>query len=227
MLRPFNNVEVAFIFRIRAAYALYDTERHQECVEQLMELLWEPELPYSERLRVNMILACAVDDWDGAESYRLEAERVYQQIRQRWPLGSEIANQFPDQERMLDSARQSLDNIAGDQLEARPSPSAEQDQEQDQGDTEITDDLLEAMDALDVGMTSNVDMASDTESLPVGPTLQTASQLTAPASLEWSGAMSQGESSIGYSDPIDEDVTVTLDEETKESPKPKESTDDS
>jgi hypothetical protein len=122
--------------RYRVAISKYDTPRHDEALQQLQDLLMDAQLPMLYRLRANIALSHANDDWYLAEAYREDAESVYSAIREMCPIGD---TRWPGQERSLVDLRKVLDTLAEDQLADKPedvkgselteSPSAAQEKE--------------------------------------------------------------------------------------------------
>ena len=102
--------------RYRVAIAKYDTDRHEEALTQLSELLMEQSLPSLYRLKANAALADGVDDWFLAERYRLAAEDIY------YGTCEVVANSATADEgrRELVPIREMLDSLADEQVRDRP-----------------------------------------------------------------------------------------------------------
>jgi hypothetical protein len=103
------------------AMAKYDTNRHEEALTQLSELLMEESLSPVYRLKANVALADGVDDWFLAEQYRLAAEDTYHGISEV------IAENMTDDEEGRELAaehatsREMLDSLAEDLAREKPS----------------------------------------------------------------------------------------------------------
>lgn len=115
-----TNLLPFFRERYKVAIDKYDTEKHQEALAELSELLMDTHLPLLYRLKANMALAEGHEDWFLAEDYRLDAERVYAHIRTQLdcPVGD---TSWPEQERELVALRERLDTLAQDQIIDDPS----------------------------------------------------------------------------------------------------------
>ncbi|KAF1985797.1 hypothetical protein K402DRAFT_454793 [Aulographum hederae CBS 113979] len=64
--------------RFTQAYDLFGTDSHDKCIHGMQELLKEPYLSLSLAIRASLTLVDAINDWDDAETHRLEAERFFQ-----------------------------------------------------------------------------------------------------------------------------------------------------
>ena len=82
--------------RCREAYALYNTERHGECVAMLEAMTYDANLPLWFHLQVHRLLADAVDEISIARDHLARAEAAYAEIIERWPEGT------PGQEKLHD-----------------------------------------------------------------------------------------------------------------------------
>ncbi|KAM0718167.1 hypothetical protein Q7P37_006499 [Cladosporium fusiforme] len=105
--------------RYKVAIEKYETDHHDQALEELFDLLMEVRLPLLIRLKANLALADgnAEKDWHLAEGYRKEAERVYESIRASTPTGD---TRWPAYENELVALRESLDTLAEDQLANQP-----------------------------------------------------------------------------------------------------------
>jgi hypothetical protein len=112
-----SNLGRFFKERFRVASSKYDTDRHEEALTQLSELLMEQQLSPVYRLKANILLADGVDDWFLAEQYRLAAENTYDGISEV------VANSATGDEEALELAglRETLDSLADDQKRNKPS----------------------------------------------------------------------------------------------------------
>jgi hypothetical protein len=117
-----SNLGRFFKERYRVAIAKYDTDRHEESLTELSELLMDEALPSVWRLRANAALADGVDNWYLAEQYRLAAEDIYDGI-------SEVVANSATSDEGLESAaihdelaatREMLDSLADDQRRDKP-----------------------------------------------------------------------------------------------------------
>lgn len=111
-----SNLGRFFKERYIVAIAKYDTDRHEESLTQLSELLMEEALPPVYRLKANAALADGVDDWYLAERYRLVAEDIYNGISE---LVAEHAT-GDEEGRELAVLREMLDSLAEEQVRDRP-----------------------------------------------------------------------------------------------------------
>jgi hypothetical protein len=112
-----SNLSRFFKERYRVAIAKFDTERHNEALTQLSELLMEEALPSIYRLKANAALTDGVDDWFLAEQYRFAAEKAYDSISEV------VANSATGDEEGLELAalREMLDSLADEQRRDKPS----------------------------------------------------------------------------------------------------------
>ena len=111
-----SNLGRFFKERYIVAIAKYDTDRHEESLTQLSELLMEEALPPVYRLKANAALADGVDNWFEAERYRLAAEDTYDGISEL------VANHATGDEegRELATLREMLDSLAEEQRRDKP-----------------------------------------------------------------------------------------------------------
>ncbi|KAF1985743.1 hypothetical protein K402DRAFT_99708 [Aulographum hederae CBS 113979] len=117
-----SNLDRFFVSRYQDAYKLFDTDDHDTCMELMRELLQEPQLSRGYRLKACSVMADGLmhQDWEEAESWRQQAEKVYAEIRELWPLGSEEALKWPKQEEDLVQSRKDLDELETDMKAAKP-----------------------------------------------------------------------------------------------------------
>jgi len=108
-----SNLAEFFRERFREATGKWNTDKHEESLEELSVLLMEPRLPLLYRLKANFLLALGHDDWTIAEGYRHDADEVYGEIRL---LGA----QHVEIERQLVGIRERLDTFARDQITDDP-----------------------------------------------------------------------------------------------------------
>lgn len=114
-----TNLASFFRERYKVAIDKWETDRHEEALTELSDLLMEPQLPMLYRLKANMALAQSQEDWFHAEDHRTDAERVYEHIRTE--LGCpEGDTRWPCQERELVALREQLDALANEQSLNRP-----------------------------------------------------------------------------------------------------------
>lgn len=71
MPTPTNNLTRFFVARWNQAAVKYETEKHDECIHELVELLCDESLPPLLRLQAAMLVAAGVDDWHAAEVSRV------------------------------------------------------------------------------------------------------------------------------------------------------------
>ena len=111
-----SNLGRFFKERYIVAIAKYDTDRHEESLTQLSELLMEEALPPVYRLKANAALADGVDKWFEAERYRFAAEDTYDGISEL------VANHATGDEegRELATLREMLDSLAEEQRRDKP-----------------------------------------------------------------------------------------------------------
>lgn len=114
-----HNLFNYFRSRYKVAIDKYETDLHDQALEELSDLLMEPRLPLLFRLKANLVLADgnADIDWYSAESYRKDAEQVCDSIRASSPVGD---TRWPAQENELVNLRESLDTLAEDLLACKP-----------------------------------------------------------------------------------------------------------
>jgi hypothetical protein len=114
-----NNLLKFFHECYQAAITKYETPLHDEALQQLTDLLMDPQLPMLYRLKTNLALADGNTerDWHLSEGFRKEAESVYSEIRARCPVGD---TRWPAQEHELVNLRKSLDTLAEEQLANQP-----------------------------------------------------------------------------------------------------------
>lgn len=116
-----SNLTSFFRERYKVAIDKWETDRHEEALTELSDLLMDPQIPMLYRLKANMALAQSQEDWFHAEDYRTNAERVYEHIRTR--LGCPEGDmRWPGQERELVALREQLDALADEQSLNRPEP---------------------------------------------------------------------------------------------------------
>lgn len=114
-----SNLTSFFRERYKVAINKWETDRHEEALTELSDLLMEPQLPMLYRLKANMALAQSQEDWFHAEDHRRDAERVYEHIRTK--LGCpEGDTRWPGQESELVALREELDALANEQLLNKP-----------------------------------------------------------------------------------------------------------
>lgn len=101
--------------------AKYDTNRHEEALTQLSELLMEESLSPVYRLKANVALADGVDDWFLAEQYRLAAEYTYHGISEVVADNMTDDNEGRELAAELATSREVLDSLAEDQAREKPS----------------------------------------------------------------------------------------------------------
>jgi hypothetical protein len=119
-----NNLLKFFHERYVVAIERYETRLHDEALQELTDLLMDPQLPMLYRLKVNIALADGNTEhsWHLAEAFRKEAESVYSDIRSRRPVGD---TRWPAQENELVNLRESLDTLAEEQLASQPQETAD------------------------------------------------------------------------------------------------------
>jgi hypothetical protein len=134
-----SNLARFFRERFIEATGKWNTDKHEESLEELSVLLMEPRLPLLFRLKANFLLAIGHDDWAPREEYRHDAERVYEQIRM---LGDE---RHPEIERELVTIRARLDTVAKDQITDDPGieVEAQADTSDPVGDSQLPGDSQE------------------------------------------------------------------------------------
>jgi hypothetical protein len=117
-----SNLTEFFRERFIEATGKWDTEKHEESLEELSVLLMEePRLPLLYRLKANLLLAIGYDTWDISEDYRHDAENVYEQIRML------PDKRLPEIERELSQLRERLDSLAEYQVTNDPGKEVQSD----------------------------------------------------------------------------------------------------
>ena len=71
--------------RYQEAYALFNTDRHDECIAVLEEMTYDTNLTLWFRLQVHQLLAEAVSELSIAKEHLASAEEAYAEIIERWP----------------------------------------------------------------------------------------------------------------------------------------------
>ncbi|KAK6435543.1 hypothetical protein LTR95_008263 [Oleoguttula sp. CCFEE 5521] len=94
-------------------------EKHAESLQQLTELLIDPVLPRMYRLMANLALADGTENWDLAETFRKDAEEMWQEIKGRTP-DEDPTGEYDAQKEKLAETREALDSLAEDQLQSDP-----------------------------------------------------------------------------------------------------------
>jgi hypothetical protein len=105
-----SNLGQFFQERYRVAIGKFDTDKHEDALSELIELLMEDELSSIYRLKANAALADGVDDWFLAEQYRSAAELAYRGISE---VCSNSESCLVDDE--LAVLRELLDSLAEEQ----------------------------------------------------------------------------------------------------------------
>ena len=103
-----ENTARFFAARYQEAYALYNTDRPEECVAMLEAMTYEANLPLYFHLQVHRLLADAVDEIPIAREHLARAEAAYAEIIERWPEGT------PGQVKLLERLklfRRDMDDI--------------------------------------------------------------------------------------------------------------------
>jgi hypothetical protein len=119
-----NNSLKFFRERYVVAIEKYETRLHDEALQELTDLLIDPQLPMLYRLKANIALAdsSTENSWHRAEAFRKEAESVYSDIRSRCPVGD---TRWPAQENELVNLRESLNSLAEEQHAGQPQETAD------------------------------------------------------------------------------------------------------
>jgi hypothetical protein len=119
-----SNLGRFFRERYRVAASKLDTDKHEDALSELTELLMEDKLSPIYRLKANAALADGVDDWFLAEQYRLAAELAYDGIcevlsdSERRLVDDEIAilrellDSLAEEQRLDDPRQTTHDNVA-------------------------------------------------------------------------------------------------------------------
>jgi hypothetical protein len=119
-----SNLGRFFRERYRVAVSKYDTDKHEDALSELTELLMEDKLSPIYRLKANAALADGVDDWFLAEQYRLAAELAYDVIcevlsdSERCLVDDEIAilrgllDSLAEEQRLDDPRQTTHDDVA-------------------------------------------------------------------------------------------------------------------
>lgn len=113
------NLKRFFGARMKAATDLSYTDRHDESMNMLKELLWEPRLHLMYRIKANALLADGLDgSWNLREYYRTEAEDTYALFVSRLP--DDYTGIDPRFDAEFKALRNALDDMAAEQLEDKP-----------------------------------------------------------------------------------------------------------
>jgi hypothetical protein len=103
-------IDSQFTDGFNEANALWEQDRLEECIVKAHELLAEQAIPRYHRMKTLLLLASTVGDWYEANSYRVEAEALWQIVRRWHPEGedenidghmAEIRGILEDADRML------------------------------------------------------------------------------------------------------------------------------
>lgn len=107
-----SNVSRFLRERYIVAIGKYETERHDEALTELLELLMDDALSPLYRLKANAALADGVDDWYLAEDYRKAAELAYSDIIETVSNSGSLEDVRDE----LAMFREMLDSLADDQV---------------------------------------------------------------------------------------------------------------
>lgn len=111
-----GNLSNFFQSSLAAANALFDSEQHDESKQVYEELLLQPQLPWTSRVKANVNLYELVDDWQLKHSYHEAAEAALIECRRRHPE----ASTSPEAERLIRTLRSILDENSQELLASRP-----------------------------------------------------------------------------------------------------------
>jgi hypothetical protein len=91
-------IDRQFTKALNAAYKLYHEDRLLECQKAALDLLEDYAMPRYHRMKVLMLLASILGDWEEANQCRIDAWALYRLVRRWHPVGNSlITNEALDQ----------------------------------------------------------------------------------------------------------------------------------
>jgi hypothetical protein len=91
-------IDKQFTKALNAAYKLYHEDRLLECQKAALDLLEDYTMPRYHRMKVLMLLACILGDWEEADQCRIDAWALYRLVRRWHTVGNDlIADEALDQ----------------------------------------------------------------------------------------------------------------------------------
>jgi hypothetical protein len=79
-----------FTEALNAAYKLYHEDRLLECQKAALDLLEDYNMPRYHRIKVFMLLACILGDWEEADQCRIDAWALYRLVRRWHTIGNDF-----------------------------------------------------------------------------------------------------------------------------------------
>jgi hypothetical protein len=91
-------IDKQFTKALNAAYKLYHEDRLLECQKAALDLLEDYTMPRYHRMKVLMLLASILGDWEEADQCRIDAWALYRLVRRWHTVGNDlIADKALDQ----------------------------------------------------------------------------------------------------------------------------------
>jgi hypothetical protein len=91
-------IDKQFTKALNAAYKLYHEDRLLECQKAALDLLEDYAMPRYHRIKVLMLLATILGDWEEANQCRIDAWALYRLVRRWHTVGNDlIADEALDQ----------------------------------------------------------------------------------------------------------------------------------
>jgi hypothetical protein len=91
-------IDEQFTDALNAAYKLFHEDRLQECQEAALDLLEDYAMPRYHRMKVLILLACILGNWEEANQCRIDAWALYRLVRRWHPVGNSlVADEALDQ----------------------------------------------------------------------------------------------------------------------------------
>jgi hypothetical protein len=102
-------IDEQFTKALNAAYKLYQEDRLLECQKAALDLLEDDVIPRYHRMKVLILLASILGDWEEANQCRVDAWALYNLVRRWHPVGNNLTadeslDQILVQLREVDSA---------------------------------------------------------------------------------------------------------------------------
>jgi hypothetical protein len=83
-------IDEQFTKALNAAYNLYHDDRLQECQKAASDLLGDDAIPRYHRMKVLILLASILGDWEDANECRVDAWALYNLVRRWHPVGNNL-----------------------------------------------------------------------------------------------------------------------------------------
>jgi hypothetical protein len=83
-------IDEQFTKALNAAYNLYQDDRLLECQKAALDLLGDDAMPRYHRMKVLILLASILGDWEEANKCRVDAWALYNLVRRWHPVGNDL-----------------------------------------------------------------------------------------------------------------------------------------